>query len=564
MEKRNEKQFMDHPTLGWVVSDTEDPGLVRAMTLAGGKREFNVQKQKYYWIHFERTKFASIMPLMQAAGFVEYVSGGKKEEENPGEEKTYTVEELNRILKERVSKLFDGNIWIRGEVLEFKVSSKGHVYFKLIAPNVSERGDKLSMVIWRDKYEDFKVRMSCGQLPQIKDGDEIRVSGRVQYYGSQISVCVEDIDAHFAEGEFYKRKGEILKRLELEGLADRNLNLEMPEIPLRIALFSNSTAAGGEDFIKTLRKGGYGFRVTWFHVSLQGQDVESSFVKAFERMARIGEDCFDVAVIVRGGGGLSELSVYNNYEIGRRIGGSRVKFLVAVGHDRDRSVLDEIAQSVITPTAAGECLNGIMERHEVALDRSRNTLKETLCHRLEEARNVLKTLSYFCQKEVMGRRHYAELQLQSFGHELAGVVSQWRDREERRVLEFGRQLSEVSREALEDTSQEMGRCVQILRDVVTNIVGQERRALDVQSLALCDVSRHALSNAERDLKALQKDVEMHDPNLILKKGYALLLSEDGHVVTRALEVSPGERLWVNLTDGRVGVRIETIEIMDKE
>jgi exodeoxyribonuclease VII large subunit len=154
-----------------------------------------------------------------------------------------------------------------------------------------------------------------------------------------------------------KRK-EILERLALEELIHRNKELEFPIVPQRIGIISSSTAAGYEDLMNHLTNNAYGYVFTTklYEAVMQGDSSEASVVDA---LARCLEDAhlLDVVVIVRGGGGQIDLHCFDSYEIGKAIALLPLPVIAGIGHQRDVTVVDEVANMrVKTPTAAADVL----------------------------------------------------------------------------------------------------------------------------------------------------------------------------------------------------------------
>ena len=170
------------------------------------------------------------------------------------------------------------------------------------------------------------------------------------------SLVVQDIDPTYTMGDMARRRKEILEQLEKDGVIGLNRELEIPALPQRIAVISSATAAGWGDFRNQLDGNIYGFRfyVKLFPAAMQGDDVERSVISALNAVAMRRED-FDVVIIIRGGGAVSELSCFDSYNLAFNIANFPLPVITGIGHERDDTVADVVAHTKVkTPTAAAE------------------------------------------------------------------------------------------------------------------------------------------------------------------------------------------------------------------
>ena len=172
------------------------------------------------------------------------------------------------------------------------------------------------------------------------------------------SLVVQDIDPTYTMGDMARRRKEILEQLTKDGVIGLNKELEIPDLPNRIAVISSATAAGWGDFRNQLDGNIYGFRfyVKLFPALMQGDDVERSVISALNAVADRRDD-FDLVVIIRGGGAVSELSCFDSYNLAFNIANFPLPVITGIGHERDDTVADTVAHTKVkTPTAAAEFL----------------------------------------------------------------------------------------------------------------------------------------------------------------------------------------------------------------
>jgi exodeoxyribonuclease VII large subunit len=175
-------------------------------------------------------------------------------------------------------------------------------------------------------------------------------------------------------GDMARRRKEILELLAKDGVIGLNRELEIPVLPNRIAVISSATAAGWGDFRNQLSGNVYGFcfYVKLFPALMQGDDVERSVIQALDAVAARRDD-FDIVVIIRGGGAVSELSCFDSYNLAYNIANFPLPVITGIGHERDDTVADVVAHTKVkTPTAAAEfIINRIFDTASVLEEQTR-------------------------------------------------------------------------------------------------------------------------------------------------------------------------------------------------
>ena len=203
-----------------------------------------------------------------------------------------------------------------------------------------------------------------------------------ELYGYSLTVL--DIDPTYTVGDMERKRREILRQLEEEGVIDLNKELEMPMLPQRIAVISSATAAGYGDFCNQLANNprGYGFRAELFPAIMQGERVEESILSALDAINNRLEE-FDVVVIIRGGGATSDLSGFDTYLLAASCAQFPLPIITGIGHERDDTVIDKVAHTrVKTPTAAAEFLIAKIDKCADVLDEMSFRLMQGVRNRL--------------------------------------------------------------------------------------------------------------------------------------------------------------------------------------
>lgn len=272
---------------------------------------------------------------------------------------TLSLLELNGRVKSTLQFEMPDAYWVQAEISSISPSGQGHCYLELVQKDTTGRNflAKAKANIWRGTWLKLKPYFEAQTGETLKVGMKVLLQVTVTFhevYG--YSLVVQDIDPAYTMGDMARRRKEILEQLARDGVIGLNKELEIPALPHRIAVISSATAAGWGDFRNQLDGNIYGFRfyVKLFPALMQGDDVERSVVSAMNAVAARRDD-FDLVVIIRGGGAVSELSCFDSYNLAFNIANFPLPVITGIGHERDDTVADVVAHTKVkTPTAAAE------------------------------------------------------------------------------------------------------------------------------------------------------------------------------------------------------------------
>lgn len=270
-----------------------------------------------------------------------------------------TLLDLQRMVRSTLEGRFATPLWISAEISELKVNRSGHCYLNLVEKGASDGAPRAEArgVIWRSAYSVIASKFEAATGAQLTNGIRVLVRVVVTYheiYGFSLQII--DLDASYTLGDIERRRRETIAQLQSDGVWDMNRELDMPRPTLRIAVVSSATAAGYRDFMNELARGGYRYSVTLFESLMQGDMAETSVVKALAMIA-LREDEFDVVTIIRGGGSVSDLALFDSYLIASHVAQFPLPVITGIGHDKDVSVTDMVAHTMCkTPTAVATLL----------------------------------------------------------------------------------------------------------------------------------------------------------------------------------------------------------------
>ena len=320
--------------------------------------------------------------------------------------------ELNEYIQRVFALNFPEAIWVHFELSNVK-ESRGHIYFDCIEKE--EATDEIiayqSGVIWARQLSFIRKKLKKLTEEIISDGVVIAAKVNVEYhprYG--IKMVVQDIDPAYTYGQLALEREKTIQRLEESDLINANSRLPLPQVIQRIAIVSNESAAGYQDFIAQLANNafGYGFSYTLFESALQGKNVERELPDVFDHIAKRSTN-FDIIVVIRGGGSKLDLSAFDTYKVALAIASAKLPVWTGIGHEIDESVADLVSANPLkTPTAVA---NAIIEHNydfEAGLLQLMESVRLRANAALREAHLHLATLKEVVVSQAKSRIHTAQ------------------------------------------------------------------------------------------------------------------------------------------------------------
>lgn len=284
-----------------------------------------------------------------------------------------------------VNSIIVGQFTVEGEVSQFKISQGKFVFFDL-----KDATGLLSCFVML-----FKLKVP------LEDGMKIRVTGfsRVREQTGRFGFSVEQVEL-VGDGAL-KRAYEMLKKKLLEeGLFDAARKRSIPKIPKRIGVIASGDSAAFGDFKRIISNRWAGVEVTLRNVAVQGESAVQDIVTAFQDFNAVF-DQFDVLVLIRGGGSLEDLAAFNSEDVARAVYGSRIPVVCGVGHERDESLADFVADvRASTPSNAAEIVVPEKRDFITGLNFELEHMENQLRHNLIVKRQATQSLFYRMQSRL--------------------------------------------------------------------------------------------------------------------------------------------------------------------
>ena len=275
----------------------------------------------------------------------------------------FSVAELSKILTALFKEAFPEMIAVTGEVGDLsRQNASGHIYFNL------KDGDYNISATYFKFYQN-----SASFIP--KNGDKVKVIGELKTYDKQskYQINVRKIE-YDSEGLLWKQYEETKKKLELEGLFREERKRPIPQYPYRVAVLTSVTGAVIRDFIVTTNNEKGKCLIEVWNIPVQNIENAALIAKTIEKAGKYTER-YDVIVVMRGGGSMEDLSVFNQEVIARAVVNSKVPVVSAVGHETDYTIIDFAADKrAATPTAAAIMLSSYYKAAVNDVDKFRSNI----------------------------------------------------------------------------------------------------------------------------------------------------------------------------------------------
>src|SRR5436190_11782369 len=416
-----------------------------------------------------------------------------------------------------------GDIWVEGEISNFRPAESGHLYFTL-----KDDDAQLRVVMFRTQARLLRFRP--------ENGLQVVARGRVTIYEARGEL---QLSAEYLEpkgvGALQIAFEQLKAKLQAEGLFDPERKKPVPALPKRIGIVTSPRGAAIQDILNILRRRHLGVNVVIYPAQVQGEAAAaevSAGIRYFNRVKNA-----DVIILARGGGSMEDLAAFNDEALARAIADSRLPLISAVGHETDFTIADFVADMrAPTPSAAAE----IVAAHE-----------SELCARLG---SLSATLARSIQYRISGARN--EVQELALSNAFDAVAGRVRDAlTTAGAAEY--RLQAALREALQAAHQRLGdasRGVSPMQLRSVLMAARERFGSLKKSHEAAMTAR--IDNAKRQLALSASSLDAMSPLKVLERGYAIAHDEHGRVIREAATMSAGDKLRLRLWKGELDCRVE--------
>ncbi|HYL47135.1 MAG TPA: exodeoxyribonuclease VII large subunit [Candidatus Limnocylindrales bacterium] len=437
------------------------------------------------------------------------------------ERHVWKVSELTERIGELIETAFP-DVWVEGEVSNFRAAQSGHLYFTL-----KDARSQIRCVCFRDQVRGLKFRP--------EDGLQVTVRGSLGVYEprGEYQIYVSYIEP-VGLGALQLAFEQLKKRLEKEGLFDEERKKPLPVLPRRIGVITSPTGAAIRDILRVLKRRFPNVHVLLFPVKVQGEGAAPEIVEALRYFSRA--KVADVLILARGGGSLEDLWAFNEEIVARAIAASTIPVITGVGHETDFTIADFVADlRAPTPSAAAEIVVRSRQEFERHIAEYERHLVQRMRYLLSEWRHKVRDLQThrgFRQLEVLLRRR--RQQLDELSSSLAVGLR----------LRLATTLQRLTRASTRLASFDLRLWMSRWRGVLE----QRRMELRVATDRLLIAKRRAWQIATLQL-------EERSPLALLERGYAIAYDASGKVLRSPDQVALGDDIRVRLARGSLDAKV---------
>ncbi len=434
-----------------------------------------------------------------------------------------TVSALTKYIKRKFD--YDPHlqdIWVRGEISNFKSHSRGHMYF-----TIKDENARIQAVMFSSQNRAINF------TPE--DGMKVLLRGEITVYepsgGYQIYVKEMQPDGI---GNLYLAFEELKKRLDEEGLFLERYKKPIPLYPQFVGVITSPTGAAIRDILTTIKRRYPIANVIIFPALVQGTGAAKSIAESIRKANEM--ENVDVLIVGRGGGSIEELWAFNEEIVAREIFHSRVPIISAVGHETDTTISDFVADlRAPTPTAAAELavphIAELAEKISVRQARLLRSIRENLNTQRDRLQSLQKSYAFRYPKNLYAQK---EQQLD-------------------RLYERFEKVTERTIELKQDQYKTL-----ILR--LSHQHPEEKLRLAKEQMIQLEKTlqkefRHGLKQRNQEFAAMVSKLNALSPLKIMERGYSIAYNHENRLLKSIQSVEPGDLLTVRVQDGQLDCKV---------
>ncbi|MGX4669550.1 exodeoxyribonuclease VII large subunit [Cerasibacillus sp. JNUCC 74] len=442
-------------------------------------------------------------------------------------DKYLTVTALTKYIKRKMdTDPHLREVWLRGEISNFKHHSRGHMYL-----TIKDDRSRIQAVMFAGNNRSLKFTPENGMNVLIKG--EVSV---FEVYG-QYQLYIQHMEPD-GIGALYVAYEQLKEKLQKKGFFDQAYKKSIPLLPQKIGIITSPTGAAIRDIITTIKRRYPIVEMIVLPVLVQGEAAANSIKQAIETANKVGN--FDLLIVARGGGSIEELWSFNEEIVAEAIFHSNIPIISAVGHETDTTISDYVADlRAPTPTGAAE----------LAVPSS-SELKNRI---LTLKRILIKDMR---QKIKQQRQLLIKLQ-QSYAFRYPGQLLKQKEQE------LDRRVEQLQKAMVHKVTKKRQYYQHVHVRLATQHPGKqlERAKLQLQQLA----KRHSFAmkqvqTSKREVLYKQVDkLSLLNPLEIMKRGFSIAYSPSDKIIKSIEHVHPEDIISLRVMDGLITCHVKEVE-----
>ncbi|MCX8084160.1 MAG: exodeoxyribonuclease VII large subunit [Calditerrivibrio sp.] len=430
----------------------------------------------------------------------------------------YTVKEITKRIKDLIEKNFNTQITVVGEVSNLSESPSKHIYF-----NLKDDSAQIKVVF-------FKMYRNPRENYEPKNGDKVYVTGDITVYEKEgnYQIIAKKIE-YDAIGDFYKKFINTKTLLEKEGLFDHKKKKDLPNFIKKIAVLTSPQGAAITDFLKILHANKINIEIDLWGVRVQGNEALYEIVNALNQAGKNSE--YDLLILMRGGGSLDELSVFNEESIARALFNCDIPTITAIGHERDTTIADLVADvRASTPTDAANKIVEIFKRIIETLEKKSEKLTNIINNSLFKNSQYLDNLYTIILKNSPQMKLNRLKDLISQSHKNIQYLIK------AKIYSFSTKIEQL--ETL------------LLKNNPSIKIQQLKKEIIFLENKLHRLPTNRIEKLHLKINSLESILRNLDPDNIIKKGYCII-TKDKKVIVDVRDVALEDTLEIKMKNGYI-------------
>ena len=439
------------------------------------------------------------------------------------EREVYTVSELTRAIKFVLEEDFP-EVWVEGEISNFRVPNSGHAYFTL-----KDKDSQLKVVL-------FKLNKRLLKF-EPEDGLSCIVRGRISVYEprGEYQLIAEDMEPK-GIGALQLAFEQLKEKLFKEGLFDEAHKIPIPQFPQKIAIVTSPTGAAIRDMLRIIDRRFSNVHIIIYPVKVQGEGASAEIARAVKELNALPD--IDVMIVGRGGGSIEDLWAFNEEIVARAIYDSKIPVISAVGHEIDYTIADFVADlRAPTPSAAAELV--VRVRKEVV--QNIIGLEKRLINSIQNMVDILKSDLTGLQERRVLKSPLDKI------YELQQKIDDIGLRVRRSPL--------LIYEKFTEKTFHLSRSLFILNPIVR--IERIKEMLTELNKGLETTIDHRMEIFDKRVKGILGKLDALSPLAVMERGYSICRRmPDMKIIKNSTEVEKGGQVNVRLHKGELICRVE--------
>lgn len=445
-----------------------------------------------------------------------------------------SVSQLLIKIKKVISNSFPTTISVFGVLSSVKKLSNGRIYFDLLD---SSDSSTIRCILWESKSSILDELSKSGIF--IEDNTPVLLEGSLTLGGKNgsISFVVDRFVPEYTLGKIQANREKTNEALKKEGLFNKNKSTKLAFLPMRLGLLTSDSGTVINDFMASIKVSDFGYKLYWYHTRVQGDFAKNDIISGISFFNK--NKNVDAILIFRGGGSVTDLQIFNDYEISKAVCLSVLPILSAIGHEHDQSSIQDVSyKSFGVPKDLGRFFSDLILNIKDDLKNTCLDIHLSSSRYLDLAERDISLLSYRIHKEVE----------QIF----AGYL--------KLLNKFGSEIKKIIITILETYNNKYLRSVNSIDKGLNTIINQA--AYKLKSFKrLCGLAVAVTNNFEKNLSLYETIFNNLSPETQLKRGFAIIRNNKNHqTVVDVSSIGINDNIIIEMIDGEIQASVKNKHI----